>query len=92
MAQCGPEAGLAAYDAWKAGGAFAAWKKAFAAHDLRPFEARRTPDGRRNAVAWPSVGLKSGPLSIPSGTEALPSKVVSDWGPLDLKDRGESAR
>ncbi|MDP2270197.1 MAG: radical SAM protein [Archangium sp.] len=92
MAQCGPEAGLAAYDAWKAGGAFAAWKKAFAARDLRPFEARRTPDGRRNAVAWPTVGRKSGPLSMPEGTEGLPAKVVSDWGPLDLKDRGASPR
>ena len=59
MAQCGPEAGLAAYDAWKAGGAFAAWKKAFAARDVRPYEARRAPDGRRNAVAWPSVGRSS---------------------------------
>ncbi len=86
MAQCGPEAGLAAYDAWKAGGAFSAWKKAFAAHDLRPFEARRTPDGRRNAVAWPSVGRRAGPLSMPSGDEAVPAAVVADWGPLDLKD------
>ena len=56
MAQCGPEAGLAAYDAWKAGGAFAAWKKAIAARGLKPYEFRRTPDGRRNAVEWPSVG------------------------------------
>lgn len=89
MAQCGPEAGLAAYDAWKAGGAFSAWKKAIAAHDLRPFEARRTPDGRRNAVAWPSVGLKAGPLAMPlgvNGADEAPGKIVADWGPLDLKD------
>jgi radical SAM superfamily enzyme YgiQ (UPF0313 family) len=29
LAQCGPEAGLAAMDAWKAGGGFSAWKRAF---------------------------------------------------------------
>ncbi len=89
MAQCGPEAGLAAYDAWKAGGAFAAWKKAIAAHDLRPFEARRTPDGRRNASAWPTVGQRSGPLQVPAGGEGehVPAQLVTDWGPLELKDR-----
>ena len=88
MAQSGPEAGLAAYDAWKAGGAFAAWKKAFAARDVRPYEARRAPDGRRNAVAWPSVGRQPGGLSIPpgGGAEVPPSRQVSDWGPLELKD------
>jgi len=56
MAQCGPEGGLAAYDAWKAGGTFAAWKKAIAARELAPYEFRRTTDGRRNAAEWPSVG------------------------------------
>lgn len=29
LAQNGPEAGLAAYEAWEAGGSFAAWKRAF---------------------------------------------------------------
>lgn len=88
MAQSGPEAGLAAYDAWKAGGAFAAWKKAFAARDVRPFEARRAPDGRRNAAEWPSVGRRSAPLAIPSGggAEQAPASQVTDWGPMDLKD------
>jgi radical SAM superfamily enzyme YgiQ (UPF0313 family) len=86
LAQSGPEAGLAAYDAWKAGGAFAAWKKAFAARDVRPFEARRAPDGRRNAVAWPTVGKRPGALDLPSAesAEAASTQVVSDWGPLDL--------
>jgi len=56
LAQCGPEAGLAAYDAWKAGGGFRAWQDAFAARGCRPYEARRTVDGRRNATEWPSVG------------------------------------
>ena len=86
MAQCGPEAGLAAHDAWLAGGAFAAWKKAFAARDCRPYEARRTPDGRRNAIEWPSVGRKPVPLVVPGEevAEALAAGVVSDWGPLDL--------
>ena len=89
MAQCGPEAGLAAYDAWKIGGAFAAWKKAFAAHDLKPYEARRTPDGRRNAVAWPSVGRKAEAPSIAEASltdEPARAHVVSDWGPLNLKE------
>jgi radical SAM superfamily enzyme YgiQ (UPF0313 family) len=86
MAQCGPEAGLAAYDAWKNGGAFSAWKKAFAAHECRPYEARRTPDGRRNAVEWPSVGKRPGALELPSteGTDVAPAAVVTDYGPLDL--------
>ena len=86
LAQSGPEAGLAAYDAWKAGAAFAAWKKAFAVRDVRPFEARRTPDGRRNATAWPSVGTRA-PLTLPeSSAEQAPARVVADWGPLELKD------
>ena len=59
LAQCGPEGGLAAYDAHKAGGSFSAWKKAFAAHDCQPSEARRTVDGRRNATEWPSVGRRA---------------------------------
>ncbi len=64
LAQCGPSAGLAAEDAWRAGGAFAAWKKAFEAHGCVPCEARRTPDGRRHASAWPTVGPN---LSLRSG-------------------------
>lgn len=56
LAQCGPEGGLAAYDAWKAGGRFRAWQDAFAARGCRPYEARRVPDGRRNPTEWPSIG------------------------------------
>jgi radical SAM superfamily enzyme YgiQ (UPF0313 family) len=56
LAQCGPEAGLAAMDAWRAGGGFSAWRKAFEARGCRPYELRRTPDGRRTAATWPSVG------------------------------------
>ena len=55
LAQCGPEAGLAALDAWRAGGAFGAWKKAFEARGVQPFLAARTPDGRRVESAWPQV-------------------------------------
>ncbi len=58
LAQCGPEGGLAAYDAYKAGGAFSAWRKAFEAHGCVPYEARRTPDGRRKATEWPTLGPK----------------------------------
>jgi len=56
LAQCGPEGGLAAYDAHKAGGAFAAWKRAFKDRGCVPFVARRTVDGRRKATEWPTVG------------------------------------
>ncbi len=59
LAQCGPEGGLAAYDAYLAGGSFSAWKKAFAKNACTPYEARRTIDGRRKATEWPSVGLAS---------------------------------
>lgn len=63
MAQCGPEVGLAALEAWKAGGAFAAWKRAFTETGVQPYEARRMPDGRRNASAWPTLGPRAeGPL------------------------------
>lgn len=59
LAQCGPEGGLAAYEAHRNGGAFAAWKRAFEANDCVPYEARRTIDGRRKASEWPSVGLRA---------------------------------
>lgn len=64
LAQCGPEGGLAAYDAWKAGGSFVAWRKAFEAHECTPYEARRTVDGRRNSVTWPSVGRREAPSML----------------------------
>ena len=55
LAQCGPEAGLAAMDAYRAGGTFAAYKTAFEGHAAAPFEARRTADGRRHPTRWPSL-------------------------------------
>ena len=36
LAQCGPEAGLAAMDAWREGGSFGAFKKAFQARGAEP--------------------------------------------------------
>ena len=57
LAQCGPEGGLAAYDAHLAGGSFSAWKRAFKERGCVPFIARRTVDGRRRATQWPTVGL-----------------------------------
>ncbi|MBX5483650.1 MAG: radical SAM protein [Myxococcaceae bacterium] len=59
LAQCGPEAGLAAMDAWRAGGSFAAWKRAFEARGVRPFVARRIPDTRRNPTTWPLVPVRA---------------------------------
>lgn len=55
LAQCGPEAGLAAMDAWKAGASFSAFKKAFQERGCVPYVARRVEDGRRNATVWPTV-------------------------------------
>ena len=55
LAQCGPEAGLAAMDAWRAGGHFAAWKRAFAARECSPTLRARVPDGRRTPTQWPTV-------------------------------------
>ncbi|RKH54736.1 radical SAM protein [Corallococcus llansteffanensis] len=55
LAQCGPEAGLAAMDAWRAGGSFAAWKRAFQERDCVPYLARRVEDGRRQPTVWPIV-------------------------------------
>lgn len=55
LAQCGPEAGLAALDAWRAGNGFAAYKRAFAERGARPFLARRVEDGRRKPTVWPTV-------------------------------------
>lgn len=55
LAQCGPEAGLATLDAWRAGGSFAAFKRAFQERGCEPYLARRVEDGRRNATVWPTV-------------------------------------
>jgi len=48
LSQCGEEAGLAALQAWRAGGSFSAWKRAFSERGVRPFRFRPVPDGRRN--------------------------------------------
>ena len=55
LAQCGPEAGLAAMDAWRAGGSFAAWKKAFAGRGCTPTLRARVSDGRRVPTEWPRI-------------------------------------
>lgn len=77
LAQSGPEAGLAAMDAWKGGGTYASWKRAFEAREVTPFQARRVEDGRRNPVSWPTVSgsvIRSAPgtasSSSPTGTSA----------------------
>jgi radical SAM superfamily enzyme YgiQ (UPF0313 family) len=59
MAQAGPEAGLAAMDAWRGGGSFASWKRAFAERGVKPFLAARVDDGRQHRLpqlsVWPVV-------------------------------------
>jgi radical SAM superfamily enzyme YgiQ (UPF0313 family) len=62
LAQGGAEAGLAAEDAWRAGGSFAAWKRAFREREVKPFAGNRPTDGRRKLpqlAQWPSVGAGS---------------------------------
>src|SRR5438094_3482992 len=46
LAQGGPDAGLAAEQAWRAGGSLAAGQRAFADRDVHPVPAARPPDGR----------------------------------------------
>jgi radical SAM superfamily enzyme YgiQ (UPF0313 family) len=48
LSQGGEAAGLAAMDAWRAGGSFAAWKQAFKRRGAVPFQARPVCDGRRS--------------------------------------------
>jgi radical SAM superfamily enzyme YgiQ (UPF0313 family) len=58
LAQGGQEAGLAVEDAWREGGSFAAFRKAFDRRSVRPHAARRTVDGRLRLpalAAWPNV-------------------------------------
>ena len=58
LAQGGPAAGLAAEAAWRAGGSFASWKRAFAEGDVHPVPAARPPDGRLRLPTlanWPLV-------------------------------------
>jgi radical SAM superfamily enzyme YgiQ (UPF0313 family) len=55
LAQCGPEAGLAAMDTWRAGGSFSAWRSAFAERGCTPTLKARVEDGRRNPTQWPRV-------------------------------------
>ncbi len=47
LSQAGESAGLAAMDAWRAGGSFSSWKRAFARREVQTFRYRPVPDGRR---------------------------------------------
>jgi len=56
LAQGGEDAGLAALEAWRAGGTFAAFRRAFRDGCVRPVAGRRVPDGRLRLpqlAAWP---------------------------------------
>jgi len=44
LSQAGESAGLAAMDAWKAGGSFSAWKRAFLQREVKTFRCRPSPD------------------------------------------------
>ena len=68
LAQCGPEAGLAAHAAWKAGGSFADFRRAFGVHGCTPFLAARVEDGRRVPTHWPVVA--AAPSAPGAGTGA----------------------
>ncbi len=59
LAQTGPEAGRAALDAWRSGGAFSDWKRAFKQHGVEPFLLERPIDGRLvlpRLAEWPVQG------------------------------------
>jgi radical SAM superfamily enzyme YgiQ (UPF0313 family) len=53
LSQGDERAGLAAMDAWRAGGRFSDWKRAFKHRDVRPFRHRPVEDGRRKAPVVP---------------------------------------
>ena len=58
LAQGGEDAGLAALDAFRAGGSFAAFQRAFRDRAVTPRLARRVQDGRRRLpqlAAWPTL-------------------------------------
>jgi radical SAM superfamily enzyme YgiQ (UPF0313 family) len=58
LAQGAEDAGRAALDAWRAGGSFASWKRAFRDHGIRPRSGRRVVDGRLRLpalAAWPTA-------------------------------------
>src|SRR5438132_13068115 len=58
LAQGAEDAGLAALEAWRAGGTFAAWKRAFRDRGVRPSRGRRVQDGRLRLpvlAAWPTI-------------------------------------
>jgi radical SAM superfamily enzyme YgiQ (UPF0313 family) len=59
LAQSGEEAGLAAMDAWRSGGSWAAWNRALLERGVRPFPGTPVPDGRRNAPTIPGSGAAS---------------------------------
>jgi len=44
LSQTGESAGLAAMDAWRAGGSFSAWKRAFEHRAVKPFRYRSVPE------------------------------------------------
>jgi hypothetical protein len=66
LAQSGPEAGLAALEAWRNGGGFPAWKKAFEVHGVEAYGERRVEDGRRNATTWPALDFRVTPPPGPA--------------------------
>jgi len=45
LSQGGETAGLAAMDAWQAGGSFASWKRAFVRREVKPFRGRPLDEG-----------------------------------------------
>jgi hypothetical protein len=53
LSQGDEQAGLAAMDAWRAGGSFASQKRAFQQRDVRTFRFRPVADGRRNPPQIP---------------------------------------
>ena len=55
LSQGGAEAGLAAWRAWKAGGAFGAWKKAFGEMTEDPRKALKSAEEH---ALWQAAGMR----------------------------------
>jgi radical SAM superfamily enzyme YgiQ (UPF0313 family) len=55
LAQSGPEAGLAAHEAWKSGSRFRDYERSFVEHGVEPYLFKRVEDGRRKPTVWPKV-------------------------------------
>ncbi len=86
LSQGDERAGLAAIDAWRAGGRFSDWRRAFLQHDVRPFRLRPVADGRRNAPAVP-LADHGVDLAVPPG-DPTTNPATRQPSPADFRGLG----